>query len=135
MKIMQSFRSYVNRYTFIGIAIGLGSGMYAFSLLVPSGMDMIGLYYPERLAKAKSSHMLSLNEKDGHHQNKYMMGKVTSEEQFLKDMVLHHEAAVEMARQVLLLNPRAEVKKLADDIINAQTTEIKMMNDWLAAWK
>ena len=68
--------------------------------------------------------------------NPYMMGKVTSERQFLQNMKLHHEAAVTMAQQVLLVKSiHPEVKKLANDIISAQTTEIKMMRDWLAAWR
>lgn len=68
--------------------------------------------------------------------NPYMMGKITSERQFLQEMKLHHESAVQMAQQVLLLPPlHPEVKKLANDIIAAQTTEIKMIKDWLAAWR
>ena len=68
--------------------------------------------------------------------NPYMMGKITSERQFLQQMKIHHEAAVTMAQQVLLIRTiRPEIKKLANDIISAQTTEIRMMKDWLAAWK
>ncbi len=68
--------------------------------------------------------------------NHYVMSKVTSEKQFLKEMKLHHEAAVLMAQQVLTLpNIRAEVKVLAKNIISAQNTEIKMMKDWITAWK
>lgn len=68
--------------------------------------------------------------------NPYMMAPVTSESQFLKEMTLHHEAAVVMANQVLKLpSLHAEVAKLAKDIISAQTTEIKMMKDWIAVWK
>ena len=68
--------------------------------------------------------------------NPYMMGKITSERQFLQQMKLHHEAAVVMAQQVLLIRTiRPEIKKLANDIVSAQTTEIRMMKDWLSAWK
>lgn len=63
--------------------------------------------------------------------NPYMMKSVTSERQFLEDMVLHHEAAVTMARQVLTLNPSEQVKELAEAIMRAQAKEIADMKSWL----
>lgn len=63
--------------------------------------------------------------------NPYMMKVVASEEQFLRDMILHHEAAVEMAKQVLTLNPSEKVKELARAIIEAQAQEINNMQSWL----
>ena len=54
--------------------------------------------------------MLSLNEKDEHHQNKYMMEKVTSE----RTVSQRHGSSSKRLKwhdKVLLLNPRAEVKK------------------------
>ncbi len=63
--------------------------------------------------------------------NPYMMQEVTSEQQFLKDMTLHHEAAVIMAEQVLKLNPREEVRALANAIIDTQAKEIVQMKNWL----
>lgn len=68
--------------------------------------------------------------------NHYMMAKITSERQFLKEMKLHHEAAVKMSEQALLLtNLRPEVRALAKNIIATQKTEIKTMTDWITAWK
>ncbi len=63
--------------------------------------------------------------------NPYMMQEVKSEQQFLKDMILHHEAAVIMAEQLLKLNPREEVKALAKEIIDTQANEITQMKSWL----
>ncbi len=63
--------------------------------------------------------------------NPYIMGNVMSEEQFLKEMILHHEAAVLMAKQVLSLNPSEKVKQLADVIVSAQAREIADMKSWL----
>ncbi len=52
---------------------------------------------------------------------------------YLKGMIKHHEGAIMMAEKVLKTNPRSEVKKLAEDIISVQSTEIssmkKMIND------
>ncbi len=64
--------------------------------------------------------------------NPYMMQEVKSEQQFLRDMILHHEAAVVMANQVLKLNPQGEVRELANAIIEAQAKEISQMKSWIA---
>ena len=53
---------------------------------------------------------------------------------FLKEMIVHHEGAVVMAKQVLATSKRPELIKLANDIITAQTGEIKTMGDWQKAW-
>lgn len=68
--------------------------------------------------------------------NPYMMSEVTSEKQFLEDMVLHHQAAVIMAEQVLTIPQiHTETKTLAEAIIKAQRSEIQKMNEWLTMWK
>jgi uncharacterized protein (DUF305 family) len=68
--------------------------------------------------------------------NPYVMSTVMSEKQFLQDMTLHHEAAIVMANQVLLLpNLHPEVKQLAEAIIKAQTTEVTQMKLWMKMWK
>lgn len=53
---------------------------------------------------------------------------------FLQEMIVHHEGAVEMAKQVLATSKRPELRKLADDIIAAQTKEIDMMHGWEENW-
>ncbi|MFN6962196.1 MAG: DUF305 domain-containing protein [Pyrinomonadaceae bacterium] len=54
---------------------------------------------------------------------------------FLNMMTQHHEGAVEMSKDALKKASRPEIKKLADDIIRAQTGEIEMMAKWKAQWK
>ncbi len=53
---------------------------------------------------------------------------------FLSEMIIHHEGAVEMAKEVLAKSKRPELIKLANDIISAQTTEINMMKNWQTTW-
>ena len=53
---------------------------------------------------------------------------------FLKVMIMHHEGAVIMANQVLAVSKRAELQKLAKDMVSAQTKEIEMMKTWFGTW-
>lgn len=53
---------------------------------------------------------------------------------FLEQMIVHHEGAVEMAKTIIAGTNRAELKKLAEEIITAQTKEIEMMRGWLNSW-
>lgn len=63
-------------------------------------------------------------------------GKVGDEfdEAFLAEMIVHHEGAVAMARQVLSVSERAELRSLAQAIITAQEGEIAQMQAWQEAW-
>ena len=55
---------------------------------------------------------------------------------FLEDMIMHHRMAVMMANQIKTgnLSDRPELKKLADDIIRTQNSEIEQMENWLVEW-
>ncbi len=54
---------------------------------------------------------------------------------FLREMIVHHEGAVTMAQDVLKRSQRPELRKLAEDIIAAQTSEIQQMKLWQGQWK
>ncbi|MEH2407514.1 DUF305 domain-containing protein [Nostoc sp.] len=53
---------------------------------------------------------------------------------FINAMIPHHEGAVTMAKDVLSKSKRPEIKQLAQEIIKAQNTEIKQMQQWRKAW-
>ncbi len=107
---------------FIGIVIGFGVGVYALNALIPNSNEVIRMY---RMDKT------SIQEDRMMHGNPYMMTRITTEKQFLEEMISHHEAAIVMAQQVLAITSSVDIKKLANDIISAQTVEIKTMRDWL----
>lgn len=63
-----------------------------------------------------------------------MMNAADIDKAFIEEMVPHHQAAVMMATMLKARTNRPEMKKLADDIITAQTKEIEMMQNWYQAW-
>jgi uncharacterized protein (DUF305 family) len=56
------------------------------------------------------------------------------DKEFLAEMIIHHQGAVEMAQAVIAKSQRPELLKLATDIISAQTEEITMMQEWQKSW-
>ena len=54
---------------------------------------------------------------------------------FARGMLPHHMGAVDMAKIQLKYGTDAEMRKLAQDIIDAQQSEIERMQNWIAANK
>ncbi|EKD80736.1 MAG: hypothetical protein ACD_40C00019G0002 [uncultured bacterium] len=57
-----------------------------------------------------------------------------SDEEFLNQMIKHHEEAIVMSQKILLPTSRKEIHDLATGIINTQTQEIKTMQQWKKEW-
>ncbi|OGK12165.1 hypothetical protein A3C98_04845 [Candidatus Roizmanbacteria bacterium RIFCSPHIGHO2_02_FULL_37_15] len=53
---------------------------------------------------------------------------------FMESMTIHHQGAIEMAKKAKEMAKHDEIKKMADDIISAQTSEINMMMQWQKNW-
>ncbi|MBF2098018.1 MAG: DUF305 domain-containing protein [Gloeomargaritaceae cyanobacterium C42_A2020_066] len=58
----------------------------------------------------------------------------TYDPRFLDGMILHHEAAVVMAKDVLQKSQRPEVRQLAQAILASQTAEVNQMKAWRQQW-
>ncbi len=50
---------------------------------------------------------------------------------YIEGMILHHEGAVDMARQALKFTERQEITEMAQAIIDVQTKEIETLKGWL----
>lgn len=65
-----------------------------------------------------------------------LKGKTGDEfdKEFITQMIDHHEGAVEMAELAKKNAQHQEIKSMAEDIIEAQTAEIKQMKSWGDSW-
>lgn len=53
---------------------------------------------------------------------------------FIEMMIPHHQGAIDMAELALKNAGHQEIKDMANDIINAQNSEINVMKDWQESW-
>lgn len=67
-------------------------------------------------------------------QQRHAHAPITSELDFLIQMVPHHQEAIDSSRIVAQSSANPEVTNLASTIIDAQRLEIAQMNAWIDAW-
>lgn len=68
--------------------------------------------------------------------NKALVGKKGDDfdKEFLSQMIVHHEGAVDMAKMALESSKHEEIKNLAKNIIASQSKEIGDMKSWSMNW-
>jgi uncharacterized protein (DUF305 family) len=113
--------------------------MWAYMSLSHSSMMM-----PSQSAEQQGMHLMP----DGSYMNDSHMsgmmmdmtarlkGKTSAELEkiFLEDMIVHHQGAVDMSKELLKGTNRPELIQFANDIISAQSKEIDMQKKWLKEW-
>lgn len=94
---------------------------------------------PEK-SDSKMTHETSTSEKNSSMSMEEMMsglkGKTGDDfdKAFLTAMISHHTDALTMAKDAKEKAKRDEIKKLSDNIIEAQTSEIDQMKKWQKDW-
>jgi uncharacterized protein (DUF305 family) len=96
--------------------------------------------------KGMQSHMMSdgtMMQSDGSdmsgmmaNMNAALQGKTGDafDQEFLSEMIVHHQGAIDMADLALTSAKHQEIKDLANNIIKAQTSEIEQMKSWQKTW-
>ena len=56
------------------------------------------------------------------------------DKEFLSQMIVHHEGAIDMAKLSPSRAKHDEIKKLSQEIITAQEKEIREMKQWQSEW-
>ncbi|HEY1037299.1 MAG TPA: DUF305 domain-containing protein [Candidatus Paceibacterota bacterium] len=71
-----------------------------------------------------------------HDMNAGLEGKQGEEfdKAFIREMIVHHEGAIQMSEAALRNAGRQEIRDLSSAIIEAQKKEIDQMKKWEAAW-
>ena len=59
---------------------------------------------------------------------------VSTEEEFIANMIPHHQEAVDTASIIVAKTQNAELKKIAENIVSAQKTEIALLGSWMKSW-
>ena len=130
-------------YGIIGLLIGVLITVFVASNAVNSNnqgmMRMMGMkmadereeMMDERQDLHRGGMDMSMNE-----MTESLKGKTGDEfdKAFIEGMIAHHQGAIGMAQLAKDNALHDEIKKMADDIISAQSKEIDMMKEWQESW-
>lgn len=115
----------------IGLVLGIGgtslSKSNSVSHRMPDGNMMHGVNHdmnPKGMKDSMDGMMAGLEGKTGDEFDRA----------FLKEMIMHHQGAVQMAEAALQNAQHQEIKDLANAIISAQNKEIADMQKWMGEW-
>ncbi len=110
-------------YAAIALVIGFGGGYYMSENSAPATGTHV---MPDGSMMADSMTDMTAG----------LQGKTDDafDKAFIEEMIVHHEGAVAMAELALQSARHAEIKQMANEIIDAQTREITTMREWLRLW-
>ncbi len=131
------------RNVFIVFLLSCAIGVLSFTLVNPYAVHIDFAHHDSMSTMHESNHRQ--NDTHAHHGADMMhmtMSDMVSmlegktgkalEKEFITGMIPHHQGAVDMAKRLLqdeTISP--ELRKFAEDIIEAQEREIQMMQQWL----
>lgn len=122
-------------YGIIGLLIGVvlmgATSAYAVNNNHNSIMRMMGIHTNTDAQGMMNNNDMSMNDMTGVLKNK--TGD-NFDKAFIEQMITHHQGAIDMAKLAKDNANHSEVKKLADDILTAQSKEIDMMQTWQTQW-
>lgn len=64
-------------------------------------------------------------------QDHLRMSNTMTDVQYAREMIPHHQMAVDMSKKLLRGEPRPKIKAFAEKVIEAQTKEIEWLREWL----
>lgn len=108
----------------------MGGGMMGGGMGGQSGQSMPGMPVPAAPASAVTRAYLDATER----MHARMIEGVQASDPdiaFVRGMVPHHQAAIDMAKVVLQYGKDPLAKKLAEDVVREQQREITEMQEWL----
>ncbi|HEY9876343.1 MAG TPA: DUF305 domain-containing protein [Candidatus Obscuribacterales bacterium] len=126
-----SFKSGLLALTLVAIASSTGAVLTACSNVSQSENQA------PTASSSDAGHMQHSGHSSGMNHNMAMdLGEADAnyDLRFIDAMKIHHQGAVIMAKEAQQKSKRPEIKKLADNIIKAQNTEISQMQKWRQAW-
>ncbi len=113
-----------------GMGSGLGAGMGMGNRMgMGNGMGM-GMSQPAGDESVASLAFAAVNARMHRDMAIAFTGKADAD--FVKAMIAHHQGAIDMAKVVRAFGEDAQIRALAEEIIETQEDEITMMRDWLA---
>ena len=118
-----------NKYTTLIAVLGLVL-IALFFVFRNDEVKEVSTHSPGMHMMSDGSYMLNEGMEDMHESM-----NVSTDEEFLKGMIPHHQEAVDTAREVLARGGSFdEIKVLAENIITSQNIEIEKMKTWHMEW-
>ena len=115
-------------------AADLAAWVIAFAAVSHPGIaqPMQGMQMPAPAANEPASTKAYRSAMSKMEQNMAVTFTGNADKDFIAGMIAHHEGAVEMAKVELQYGKDSQLRKLAGDVIAAQTKEIAFMKSWQA---